>query len=241
LSPIRARNKQEGVSDYSDMLIHFTLLGLKKTSFLNPNLSDAQRIDKISNYWKFTIMRNPLERLLSGFRDKLESPLNYSKVHSCTFHMMRYSIMQTYHPQKLRNWEASKGSSELRVDFQTYIRWIVDTPNKKLNEHFCPMVHLSQPCRVRYDFYGNFKDISTDVRMVLDKHHIPAKYYHDVSIYKNANETATLLDKYYSTISKELKEALFKDFYIDLDYYYHLFPADRRSHMELLGVNELIY
>jgi hypothetical protein len=50
------------------------------------------------------------------------------------------------------------------VDFQTYVRWIVDTPNRELNEHFYPM---AQPCRVRYDFYG--MDISTDVRMGVNK------------------------------------------------------------------------
>ena len=203
-------------------------------------LSDAQRLDKIKNYWKFTVLRNPLERLVSAFRNKLEAPLNFSEVYSQTFQMIRRTIMETYHTQKFSDWKASNGTDLLQVDFATYIQWIVDMPNHKLNEHFCPMVHLSQPCRLQYDFYGNFKHISTDIGMVLDKYQVPRSYFHDESYYGIGEGTATLLHKYYSTVSQELKEALFKDFYIELDYYYHLFPVDRKSHMELLGVNKFI-
>lgn len=208
---------------------------------MNPHLSDTNRIDKIKTYWKFIILRNPLERLVSAFRNKLEAPLNLSQIYSDTFQMISRTIVEAYHPQKFHKWKASNGSGELRVDFNTYIQWIVDTPNHKLNEHFCPMVSLSQPCRLQYDFYGNFQRISTDVKLVLRKYQVPENYFHDEGYYSVGAETATLLQQYYSTVSKKLKEELFMDFYIELDYYYHLFPADRQSHMELLGVNKFIY
>ncbi len=211
------------------------------SSLENPRLSDKERKKKLSSYWKFTILRNPLERLVSAFRHKLEAPLKFSsnKYTQC-FDKIKQYILKKYQKNKFDQWMASTGSSELNVNFQTYIQWIIDTPNENLNEHFCPMVDLSQPCRIHYDFYGNFKTISGDMNLVLKKHKIPPEYYHDQGYYDSGKGTATLLQKYYSPLSAELKLALFKDFFMELDYYYHLFPEDRESHVSLLGVKQLI-
>lgn len=207
---------------------------------MNAYLSDTERLDKIKTYWKFIVLRNPLERLVSAFRNKLEAPLNLSEIYSQTFQMISRSIVEAYHHNRFSKWKANNGKSELRVDFHTYIQWIVDTPNEKLNEHFCPMLHISQPCRLQYDFYGNFQHMSTDINLVLDKYQIPANYFHDQSYYSTGEETATLLQKYYSTVSAQVKQALFRDFHIELDYYYHLFPAERKINMKLLGAYEYV-
>lgn len=152
--------------------------------------------------------------------------------------MMKRSIVENYHPSESKKWIASKGSFELVVDFQTYIKWIVDTQNNKLNEHFCPMVHLAQPCRLRYNFYGNFKNFSSDMHMAMKKLNVPTEYFADESHYPSGEGTNTLLYDYYSTLSKELKLALFRDFYAELDFYYHLFPEERGSHVSILGVGK---
>jgi len=55
---------------------------------------------------------------------------------------------------------------------------------------------------------------------------------------KPGKETVTLLAEY-SMVSNKLKKALFKDFYQEFDFYYHLFPEDRNSHISLLGITEL--
>ncbi len=194
---------------------------------------------KLSSYWKFTILRNPLERLVSAFRDKLEAPFNFSSMNKYTQFFEKMKVKK-YQKSKFDQWIASNGSSELKLHFQTYIQWIIDTPNENLNEHFCPTIYLSQPCRMHYDFYGNFKTISADVKLVLKKHKIPSEYFYDQSYYVPGNGTNALLQKYYSTVSAEVKQALFKDFFMELDYYYHLFPGDRESHISLLGVKEFI-
>ena len=38
------------------------------------NLTKAEAVYKLKHYFKFAIVRNPAERLLSAYRNKLESP-----------------------------------------------------------------------------------------------------------------------------------------------------------------------
>ena len=211
------------------------LVGVQQSSLVNPYLSDTQRMERISSYWKFTILRNPLERLVSGFRYGLEAPLDFNGVYSKTFEMIKRSIIEESKPQEFSRWMKSNGSLELAVDFQTYIQWIVKMPNKELNEHFIPMIHLSQPCRLRYNFYGNFKQISAEIKLVMQKFDVPSSYFYDKSYYKPGKGTATLLQKYYSQLDPEVKRALLRDFSTELDFYYHLFPEDRNIHIDLLG------
>lgn len=221
----------------SNLLIIYSL-GMTKTSFANTTLSDKDRLHKINSYWKFIILRNPLERLVSAFRDKLEGP--FTEKGHWFFEPMKRSVMRRYYPKKLQQWIKSKRSFNISLDFQTYIRWIVDIPNYQLNEHFAPTSYISHPCKIQYHFYGNFKHISSEMHLVMNKFNIPDKYFYDKNYYKPGKETASYLQEYYANVSTELKAALFHDFYTELDFYYHLFPEDRESHMKLLGVEEAI-
>ena len=107
-------------------------------SFASPHLSKNQRLKIVKTFWKFTIVRNPLERLVSAFRNKLESPLDISSIYSSTFDMMKRSIFEKYHLAELKSWEILQGKYELKLKFETFVRWVVETPNNKLNEHFMP-------------------------------------------------------------------------------------------------------
>ena len=195
-------------------------LGASKISFFRRGLNESQRLEMMQNYLKVIILRNPLERLVSAFRDKILAP---RRVHELAW---RISIVQKYRKKE--------------VDFQTYIRWIVDTPNEYLNEHFAPMTLLSQPCRVRYHYYGNFKRLSSEMKMIADKLGVPHEYFHDHSRmhYTADNKTSSVLRHYYSNVTTKLKKALFRDFYKELDFYYRLFPEEKETLIELLGIPE---
>ena len=196
---------------------------MTKSTFLRKDLNDKQRRHRLKKYWKVTILRNPLHRLVSAYRDKIigfeRQPLNFE---------WSASIMTKY--------------NKTSPDFETYLRWIIDTPNDQLNEHFAPMVEIIQPCIVGYHYYGNFNDISTEMSLITAKLGISMNYFIDKDSYitSSQNKTHYFLTSYYASVSEEVKKALFWDFYKEFEFYYNLFPEESDSHVRYLGVQERI-
>lgn len=214
------------------------VVGVQRASFLNYSLTESQRLNKIKNYWKFMIVRNPLERLLSAFINKLSSPLKKSSKTLSTFELHKRSIMEKYHPEKLKQWVEGDEVETVRLDFETYLQWIIDTPNQKLNEHFAPIVELAQPCRIRYHFYGNFKLYASDMTAIIAKLGVPQEWYINKSNHKEGRETSDKMVTFYSTVRREVKEQLIQAFSDDLEFYFTLYPEEKDSTTEVLGLSE---
>lgn len=219
---------------FSDNKI-FTLIlvvGINKASFLKWSLNDSQRVFKVKNYWKFVIIRNPLERLLSAYINKIAKPLQVKKTYD-EFELKQKQIMERYHPGVVKKWREGL-SNDLKVDFETYLRWIIDTPNVHLNEHFAPIIELTHPCRVKYNFYGNFKMFVSDLNHVIDYLDLPRDMFPNRTSYHTpGTETKDKMRDYYSLVRHEVKERLLIDFSEDLDFYYTLFPEEAGSYADL--------
>lgn len=194
----------------------------------------------LDTYWKFTFVRNPLERLVSAFRNKLSGPLR-TRSHEIQFEHIKQGILKKYDKSKFDVWLRRKDNSNVTITFTMFIKWVVSKPNKQLNDHFRPIYLLTKPCTVKYNFYGNFRDMTSDMHLIMEKLSIPKELYRDHGYYESSQNTTTLLMQYYSALSMDLKRALFQDFKTELDFYYHLFPDERHSHVALLGVNEEVY
>ena len=50
---------------------------LQHASFLNKTLTAKEKLQRMKDYYKFVIVRNPLERLISGYRNKVEKPVRW--------------------------------------------------------------------------------------------------------------------------------------------------------------------
>lgn len=48
---------------------------LRHASLMNKTLTDKEKSQRIKEYFKFMVVRNPFERLVSGYRNKLEAPV----------------------------------------------------------------------------------------------------------------------------------------------------------------------
>ena len=56
----------------------------------------------------------------------------------------------------------------------------------------------------------------------------------------SGTKTHSTLPHYYSQLSTDLKRRPFVRMTRELDFYYHLYPEEQLSHLDLLGVNTLV-
>ena len=231
--------------DISDSYLHQELEvnylegALGYASFLSSRLSDEQRLWRVKNYYKFTFVRNPLERLLSAYLDKMATPIPYN---------LRLNLNN--YPMKLQQeilnatnnglYSYRKGTFQLHMPFEEFIQWIIDTDQDMINEHYAPLIVNAQPCRIRYDFYGNFKLYDSEMGHLIKKLDANPKYFPTSATHKSGNKTEDLVQQYYSQLPEDLRQQLFHKFYQELDFYYHLYPEDSLSHVHTLGVQEEI-
>ena len=207
--------------------------GVSKVSLLNQDLNDRDRLQRVKSYFKFTFVRHPLERLLSAYLDKISPPLQFTKKLTNPDIYQRYILMKT-RKEDLDKWTASNGSYELLVTFSEYIEWWIGSNTKQIDEHYSTMLVNSQPCRVRYDFYGAFKLYASDMSLVIAKLNGSTDYFSNEGAHPVGQETREKMATYYSQLSAQLKTALYERIYKELDFYYHLYPEERDSHKRIL-------
>ena len=210
---------------------------LKSASLLNSSLTDRQRKELLLKYFKFTVVRHPLERLVSGFRDKLESPLDFatrSKFHQA----IKVDILRQFRPKALKRWQALQGYENITVSFQEFVLYALKKEfHQDLNEHFKTTTSICHPCALRYNFYLNFRTLSDDVQALTERFSLNPDYYRDQSLHLPSTETRQVMKNYYSLLPEPERRQLVSALWEELDFYYHLFPAERGSHLVILGLS----
>ena len=96
------------------------------------------------------------------------------------------------------------------------------------NPHFNPVIRLCRPCLVRYDYYGNFKTFGND-----SKDRIGVSEELRPQYPKSSDE---LVQKYYGQLSENQKLEILKKLAPELSLYYMLFPPEKDSHKQILGI-----
>ena len=205
-----------------------------KATFLRHSLTDEERLEKVKSYYKFMVVRNPLERLVSAYRDKIAKPVT-SLYGGDLFEGYKREILKRYRVEAFSLWEHNGVSEPMSVTFSEYIWWVVESNPHFLNEHFSPIVDNALPCTMKYDFYANFKLFNSDILGLIWKLKLPLEYFYQKGSHAKG-DTQQLLQKYYSQLDRDLKHKLFEKIFQDLDFYYHLYPEEKTSHEELLQI-----
>ena len=142
-----------------------------------------------------------------------------------------------YRKAELKYWQLTykKNPFNISVTFQEFVRFIVENNIPEVNEHFQPILHICHPCLVRYNFYGNFRNISHDVKTLIEKFETNPKFYRDESLHSSQEQTSVLMARYYNQLSHRDRFQLLSAWYDEILFYYTLYPSERVSHKHLLG------
>ena len=110
---------------------------------------------KLSEYYKFMFVREPLVKLLSAYEE--ECLLN------------NWAFHNSYGEQIVKN--ARKNASAHPkgddVSLKEFLQYVAESRVQDLNEHWMPFYELCQPCAVSYDFVGSFENLESDANQVL--------------------------------------------------------------------------
>lgn len=168
---------------------------------------------KRNTYYSFLFVRDPFERLVASYRNKLHDPYNRG-------FQLRYGpkILKLYR-KNLTKSEYDEGKG---VTFREFIDWVILKKDKEgfdsLDEHWQLMHRIANPCMLKYDFIGKMETLYDDADQVLKELNLtqaiqfPKKF---ADKYKAKSEN--LITKYFSTVPKKTLGKLYDIYKDDLE------------------------
>ncbi len=167
-------------------------------------------------------VRNPPERVLSAYRNKLEHPLQTNSSKQNLWDEIRFSSLSNYRLKFNLRMAEKKG---MYPSFAEFLHFTYDSDPVLLNEHFKPMVDLCHMCAVPYDFVGNFATLRQDANSVLDHIRINSSLFWDKGEHLS-DSTTSYIKQYYPKLRPIDIKRFEETFADDIAMYKHLFPSE---------------
>lgn len=201
--------------------------------------NDHHRLYALKHYFKFVMYRHPLERLVSGFRSKVERyPLTGLKEQTPHFNWLRKAILLHTHPDQYNAFLKTRGKMAVNITFPEFIEyWSTQPPKLKYDEHFRSISSLCQPCRTRFTFYANFKHFDVDAQLLVAQIKAHPEYLRQSYYTDRQDSTAALAPGLYTQLTKQQKVKVLNLLAQELDFFYHIFPEEVDSHKAILGLD----
>lgn len=159
--------------------------------FVKPfQLSEKQLSDilKDKTFFKFTFVRDPYSRALSGYLDKMVGQLS------------GYTQMIALMADK------EVGDS---VEFLEFLQTLQQMQPHAMNSHFRPLSNQLFSGLVDFDFIGKFESYSDDFGFVMSKLGVPEEL-HETVVFHQTSATEKL-QRYYSSAEVELVKNIYAE------------------------------
>ncbi|XP_064652845.1 carbohydrate sulfotransferase 11-like [Lineus longissimus] len=170
---------------------------------------------RLKHYTKAILVRHPLERTISAYRNKF----NESSGRTPSSRIYRPKIIRKYRPD-LPEKAIREGA---RVTFQEFVRYLthpLDFPELEpwdhMNVHWEPYITSCDPCAVRYDIVAKYETLDEDVSFILNKINASDMIrWPKRSEYYNKIPTSQIVSEALKDISSENLKALNAIYYHD--------------------------
>jgi hypothetical protein len=166
-------------------------------------------------------VRNPIERLVSAYRNKIEHPASDNPSEHTIWDGIRARILQKHRGPA----QGNNVTGPPYPTFSEFIHFLGASDPADMNEHYKPMTALCQPCSVHYNYVGNFATLRRDANRILQYLHINTSWFWDRGKHFS-NPTNNYVNKYYDQLTTEDIEIIEKVVLVDdIQHYKHLFPS----------------
>ncbi|XP_049684348.1 carbohydrate sulfotransferase 9 isoform X2 [Accipiter gentilis] len=164
---------------------------------------------RLNTYTKAIFVRDPMERLVSAFRDKFEHANSY-------YHpVFGKAIIKKYRHNA--NEEALKTGSG--VKFKEFIQYLLDSHRPVgMDIHWEQVSKLCYPCLINYDFIGKFETLEEDANYFLQLVGAPAELKFPKFKDRHSSDertSAEVVRQYLKELSKEERQLTYDFYYLD--------------------------
>lgn len=171
--------------------------GLPRLSSLTPQ----EITHRLSSYFKFLIVRDPFERLISAFKDKF---VNNPRFEPWYKHDIAPVIIRKYR----KNHRESDGASGLH--FEDFVRYLGDVEGRRRMDrqfgehviHWVTYAELCAPCEIHYDVVGHHETLEQDAPHILKSAGIEELVSYPSIPPGITRYNRTKVEQYFSGISK---------------------------------------
>ncbi|XP_072024338.1 carbohydrate sulfotransferase 11-like [Amphiura filiformis] len=172
--------------------------------------SEEEALFRLQNYSKFIFVRNPMTRILSGYREKFA--LSERRGRRNWSVNLGNAIHFQFSNHTLTNFRDLPRSG-FNVSFREFVRYLgskrarFDLPG---SEHWKPMTDMCFPCHVQYDAIGKFETFDFDAKQILRtlKRDDLQKVVLEKSDHSTGSSGGATLRKYYSELTRSEMKGL---------------------------------
>ncbi len=191
----------------------------------------------LRTYYKFVMYRNPIERLLSAYKSKIERrPLLGFEHDIPHYNWLKKEIFEYKHPEEYEQWQAAGGGKEVPISFSDFIDYWLFKGGLRYDEHFTSIYSLCQPCYVRYNYYGNFDNFEKDAEVLAKRVNSDTILLRE-SYYEEGEETSSIAPQYFSQLQDKQKKLIITRLSQDLNFYYTIFPTEKDRHKNIMSID----
>ncbi|XP_011930294.1 PREDICTED: carbohydrate sulfotransferase 9 isoform X4 [Cercocebus atys] len=164
---------------------------------------------RLNTYTKAVFVRDPMERLVSAFRDKFKHPNSY-------YHpVFGKAIIKKYRPNACE--EALINGSGVR--FKEFIHYLLDSHRPVgMDIHWEKVSKLCYPCLINYDFVGKFETLEEDANYFLQMIGAPKelKFPNFKDRHSSDERTnAQVVRQYLKDLTRTERQLIYDFYYLD--------------------------
>uniref|UniRef100_A0A8C5SDJ9 Carbohydrate sulfotransferase n=1 Tax=Laticauda laticaudata TaxID=8630 RepID=A0A8C5SDJ9_LATLA len=173
---------------------------------------------RLRNYLKFIFVREPLERLVSAYRNK------FTRSYNTAFHK-RYGTKIIRRHRQDPSSEALESGHDVR--FEEFVYYLLDPKTQReepFNEHWERVHSLCHPCIVHYDIIGKYETLADDANYILQLVGADAGIKFPSSS-KTTRTNNNLTAKFFKNISPFYQRRLFNIYKMDYLLFNYTIPS----------------
>ena len=126
--------------------------------------SPAEREERLKNYYKFMVVRNPYSRIVSAWENKFKAHTGQSKWYH--ENVGRYIIKK--YRENPSNASLATGSD---VRFEELVKFVGnpdETKQSRFDLHFWHQMSICSPCLIKYDYIAKLETLQEDIDTIME-------------------------------------------------------------------------